>query len=391
MNGDVFILSAARTPMGSFCKSLGTLSAPCLGSIAIRESVKRADLTAAAIDEVIMGCVLTAGVGQAPARQAALFADLLPQTPCFTVNKVCGSGLQSVILAAQSILCGNSTTVVAGGMESMSQAPFLLEKARSGYRLGHGEMVDSMIKDGLWDVYNNFHMGNAAELCVKKYQFSRASLDEFTTESYRRAQHAMKNGFFKDEIVPVLVPSFRGGVTVKESISQDEEPYRVVFEKIPSLKPVFEKEGRITAANASTLNDGAAALVLSSGQTETAMAKITGWAAYSQEPEWFSTAPVGAIRKLLEKLNLKTEDFDLFEINEAFAAVTLSAIKDLKLDPSKVNIHGGAVAMGHPIGASGARILTTLLYALKRKKLKSGIASICIGGGEALALSIEML
>ena len=382
----IYILSAVRTPVGSFCKSLASLSAPKLASFAIREAVKRAKMSPKNVDEVIMGCVLTAGVGQAPARQAAIFAGLPSRVPCMTINKVCGSGLKAVMLGSQSILLGDSKTVVAGGMESMSQTPYLIEKGRAGYRLGHGQIVDSLIKDGLWDVYNNFHMGNAAELCVKKYGFSRKAQDSFAIQSYKRAQDALAKGYFKDEIVPVHIEDGKNTTTV----DQHEGPGRVNFDKIPSLQPVFEKEGTITAANAASLNDGAAALLLSFDAKSKPLAKILGWSTHAQEPAWFTTAPVEAIKKLLKKLKMKTKDVDLFEINEAFAAVTLAAIEDLKLDPQKVNIHGGAVALGHPIGASGARILTTLIYALKRNKLKRGIATLCIGGGEAVAVAIEV-
>ena len=386
MSQEIYILSAVRTPVGSFCKSLSQLSAPRLASFAITEAVKRAHVQPQNIDEVIMGCVLTAGVGQAPARQAAIFAGLPSSVPCMTINKVCGSGLKAVMLGAQSISVGDSETVVAGGMESMSQTPYLIEKGRAGYRLGHGQVIDSMIKDGLWDVYNNFHMGTAAELCVKKYKFTRKAQDEWAIQSYKRAQEAISHGYFKDEIVPVKIEEGKKIIL----IDQDEGPSRVNFEKIPGLQPVFEKDGTITAANASSLNDGAAALVLSSEKKGTQLAKILGWSTHAQEPEWFTTAPIEAVKKLLKKLKMKTSDIDLFEINEAFAAVTLAAIEELKLDPQKVNIHGGAVALGHPIGASGVRILTTLIYALKRKKMKRGIATLCIGGGEAVALAVEV-
>ncbi|HLD74761.1 MAG TPA: thiolase family protein [Bdellovibrionota bacterium] len=386
MSKPIYILSAVRTPVGSFCKSLASLSAPKLASFAISEAVKRAKISPQNIDEVIMGCVLTAGVGQAPARQAAIFAGLPSSVPCMTINKVCGSGLKAVMLGGQSLLVGDSKTVVAGGMESMSQTPYLIEKGRAGYRLGHGQVVDSMIKDGLWDVYNNFHMGNAAELCAKKYKFSRKAQDSFAIQSYKRALSTISKGYFKDEIIPVKIEDGKN-ITL---IDQDEGPGRVNFDKIPTLQPVFEKDGTITVANASSLNDGAAALVLSCEKKGNPLAKILGWSTHAQEPAWFTTAPVEAIKKLLKKIKMKTKDFDLFEINEAFAAVTLAAIEELKLDPKKVNIHGGAVALGHPIGASGARILTTLIYALKRNKLKRGLATLCIGGGEAVALAIEV-
>ncbi|MBI2608221.1 MAG: thiolase family protein [Deltaproteobacteria bacterium] len=387
MEKEIFILGAVRTPIGSFCKSLSTIPAPKLGSIAIKEALKRSGTKKEDIDEVLMGCVLTGGLGQAPARQASIFSGLPNTIPCTTVNKVCGSGLKTVMLGAQSILAGDSKTVVAGGMENMSRAPYLIEQARTGYRLGHGKVVDSMVKDGLWDVYNNFHMGTAAEMCVKKYKFSRAKQDEFAAESYHKAQKAIKEGYFKDEIVAVEVKQGKEIVLVHT----DEEPMRVKFDKIATLPPVFDKAGSVTAANASTLNDGGAAVVISEKNNGKALAKICGFTQSAQAPEWFTTAPVTAVQKLLQKLNWGIDSVDLWEINEAFAVVTMAAIYELKLDPKKVNVHGGAVALGHPIGASGARILVTLLYALKRLKKKRGLATLCIGGGEAVALAVELL
>ncbi len=389
---EVVIVSAVRTPIGSFGGSLASFTAPQLGSIAIREAIQRAQLSPDDIEQVIMGNVLTAGVGQAPARQAALGAGLPPSVDCMTINKVCGSGLKAVMLATQAIRLGDAEIVVAGGMESMSNAPYLLDKARFGYRLGNGNLIDSLIKDGLWDVYNDFHMGNAAELCASECHISREDQDEFAKTSYERALEAQQKGYFKDEIVPVTVKSKKGEIVV----DSDEEPGRVKFEKIPNLKPAFQKDGTVTAANASTINDGAAALVVMNGDTAHKMnrqplARIHSYSTASKAPEWFTTAPIDAIQRVLKKADMNVEDIDLFEINEAFAVVTLVANKELNIDPEKVNIAGGAVALGHPIGASGARILTTLLYNLRRTGGKRGIASLCIGGGEAVAVIVEML
>jgi len=336
-----------------------------------------------------MGCALAAGVGQAPARQAAIFAGIPNSVPCTTINKVCGSGLKSVMLGALTIMAGEADIVVAGGMESMSNAPYLLEKARTGYKMGDGKIVDSMVKDGLWDVYNNFHMGNAAELCARECNIPRGAQDEFAALSYRRALKAMDNGYFKNEIVPVPVDTKDGGF-----VEEDEEPRRVKFDKMVQLKPAFEKDGTVTAANASKLNDGAAAVVLMAEETARELlieplARIVSQASHAQAPEQFTTAPVSVIQKLLKKSGLKKEDIDLFEINEAFAVVLLAAKQTLDLDIDRVNIHGGAVALGHPIGASGTRILTTLIYAMRRKDSHKGLAAICIGGGEAAGIIIE--
>ncbi|MFQ6113346.1 MAG: thiolase family protein, partial [bacterium] len=332
-----------------------------------------------------------AGVGQAPARQASLGAGIPNTVPCMTINKVCGSGLKSVMLAAQAIMVGDAEIVVAGGMESMSTAPYILDKARTGYRLGHGQLIDSMIRDGLWDVYNDFHMGNAAELCAKECNVPREAQDEFAISSYKKALEAQKNGYFKDEIVAVKVEQRKGEPLV---VSEDEEPKRVNFEKISSLKPVFQKDGTVTAANASSINDGAAACVVMSkiraeGLGIQPLGTLVAQASAAKAPEWFTTAPADVIKKILDKANLRLEDIDLFEINEAFAVVNLAVGKELGLDMNKVNVHGGAVALGHPIGASGARILTTLLYALKRYNKKRGLAALCIGGGEASAVIVE--
>ncbi|OGP26348.1 MAG: acetyl-CoA acetyltransferase [Deltaproteobacteria bacterium GWA2_57_13] len=385
------IVSAARTPIGSFNGVLSSLAATQLGSIAIAAALKRARLSGEKVDEVIMGNVLSAGLGQAPARQAGLGAGLPESVGCTTVSKVCGSGLKAVIFAAQAIVTGDADVIVAGGMESMSNAPYLLPQARSGYRLGHGEVVDSMIKDGLWDVYNQFHMGKAAELCAEKSKISRQDQDQFAAASYRRALSALEKGEFKREIVPVAVPQRSEKELVVE---EDEEPKRVRFEKLPTLKPSFKQGGTVTAGNASSISDGAAALVVMEEGRATAqglkpIARIVACASFATEPAWFTTAPIQAISGLLRKAELGLADIDLFEINEAFAVCSIAINRELGLNPEKVNIRGGAVAMGHPIGASGARILTTLLHALEDLKLRRGVASLCIGGGEALAMLVE--
>ncbi|CUS81062.1 acetyl-CoA C-acetyltransferase [Candidatus Kryptonium thompsonii] len=388
---EVVIASACRTPIGSFNGALSPLPAPKLGAIVIEEALKRANVPKEMVDEVIMGCVLTAGVGQAPARQAAIFAGLPTKVECMTINKVCGSGLKSVMLATQAIKLGDADIIVAGGMESMSNAPYLLDKARFGYRMGHAQIIDSMIKDGLWDVYNDFHMGNAGELCARECNISREEQDEFAVLSYKRALEAIEKGYFKNEIVPVSVPQPKGEPII---VSEDEEPKKVVFDKIPKLKPAFDPNGTITAANASKINDGAAALVLMSKEKADELgikplARIVAYTSAAKDPAWFTTAPVDAIEKVLRKANMKKEDIDLFEVNEAFAVVALATSKLAGIPIEKMNIHGGAVALGHPIGASGARILTTLLYAMERKGAKFGIAAICIGGGEASAVIVE--
>ena len=388
---EVVIVSYARTPIGAFGGSLAALSAPQLGSVAIKAALDRAAVAPDKVDEVIMGNVLTAGVGQAPARQAALGAGLPDSVETFTVNKVCGSGLKAVMLAAQAIRCGDAQIVVAGGMESMSNVPYYLPGARTGLRLGHKEVTDGLILDGLWDVYNQVHMGSCAEICAREGEYSRADQDEYTALSYRRTLAAQDEGRFDKEIVSVEVPQRRGDPQV---VIKDEEPGKVNFDKIPTLRPVFEKDGTITAANASTINDGAAALVVMSAATAlelgiTPLARILGQASAAQAPEWFTTAPAKAVRQLLDKTGLTMAEIDLFEINEAFAVVALAALKELDLDPEKVNVNGGAVALGHPIGASGARILVTLLSALEQRDARRGLAAICIGGGEAAALVVE--
>src|ERR1051326_6077431 len=391
MPNEVVIVSACRTPIGSFGGSLSSLPAPRLGSIVIKEAIARAGLSKDDVDEVIMGCVLSAGVGQAPARQAAIFSGLPPSVETLTINKVCGSGMKAVMLAAQAIALGDAEMIVAGGMESMSNAPYLLEKARTGYKLGNAQIIDSMIKDGLWDVYNNYHMGDAAELCARDCQVSRQAQDDFSVESYKRALDAQKNNAFQQEIVPVSIDQKNAAALL---VTEDEEPKRVKFEKISTLRPAFQKEGTVTAANASKLNDGAAAVVLMSGRAaESAglapLARIVAYGSSAKKPEWFTTAPADVIPKVLEKARLSLGDIDLFEINEAFAVVNLAVNKMLGLDMNKVNVHGGAVALGHPIGASGARILVTLLHAMKRRDVRRGLAAICIGGGEASGMIVE--
>lgn len=388
---EVVIVGATRTPIGSFLGSLSNIPATKLGSIVIKEVIKRANIKAELIDEVIMGNVLAAGEGQAPARQAALGAGLPNGVECMTINKVCGSGLKAVMLASQIIMVGDADIIVAGGMENMSMVPHYLLNARNGYRLGHNKVIDGMIHDGLWDVYNNFHMGNAAEICAKELNLTRKEQDAFCIESYNRSQNAQKAGKFKDEIIGVEVTNRKGQVAV---IENDEEPNNVKFEKISTLRPVFDENGTITAANASSINDGAAAVVVMSAEKAKEfgiepIAKIVAQASAAKAPEWFTTAPADAIQKVLKKVNLNKEDIDLYEINEAFSVVSLAVNKLLDLDMSKVNINGGAVSLGHPIGASGARILVTLLYALKNRSLNRGLASLCIGGGEASALIIE--
>lgn len=390
---EVWIISAARTPVGSFNGALGAVPATKLGSAAIAEALRRAGVEASEVDEVIMGNVLAAGLGQAPARQAGFGAGLPKEVGALTINKMCGSGLKAVMLAAQAIICGDADIIAAGGMENMSRAPYLMDGARSGYRMGHGKLVDSMIQDGLWDVYNDFHMGNAAELCAEKYKIGRKEQDEFAAESYRRAIRSQNEGLFASELVSVEVPQAKGQAL---KVSEDEEPKRVNFDKIPALKPAFKKEGTVTAANASKINDGAAALVVAEAARATKLglkplARIIGQATASLEPEWFTIAPVYAIEKLLAKTGHKIDEVELFEINEAFAVVALACTALLGIDRDRVNVNGGAVALGHPIGASGARILTTLLYAMKHKKAKKGIAAICIGGGEASAVLVEMI
>ena len=389
----VVLAGPKRTPIGAFQGSLSTVSAQHLGAIVIRSALNAADVLPNSVDEVIMGNVLQAGLGQAPARQAAIYAGLPDSVECLTINKMCGSGLKAVMLASQAIQTGDASVIVAGGMESMTQAPYLLPKARDGYRLGHADIVDSMIIDGLWDVYNDRHMGNCADMCAEKYSFSREEQDAFTKESYTRAQRAQSEGKFADEIVSVEVKDRRENGS---EVSGDDEPGKADFEKMRKLKPAFGKEGTVTAANASKINDGAAALVVLDENKGAELkvkpvARILAQASVAQEPEWFTTAPVGAIQKVLIKAGLEMSDIDLFEINEAFSNVAMAAMKELDISHDVVNVNGGAVALGHPIGASGARILVTLLHAMKTRGAKRGLAAICIGGGEASALIVEAL
>jgi acetyl-CoA C-acetyltransferase len=389
----IVIVGAARTPMGGLQGSLSTVNAAQLGSAAIRAAVERAGIKPQEVEEVLMGCVLPAGQGQAPARQASLGAGLPLSAGCTTVNKMCGSGMKAAMLAHDLLLAGSAQVMVAGGMESMSNAPYLLTKARGGYRLGHGQFYDHMFLDGLEDAYEKGRlMGTFAEDCAAHYRFTRQVQDEFAIASLSRARRAIAEGFFKPEVVPVTVTDRKG----ESLVEHDEQPLSAKPEKIPQLKPAFSKDGTVTAANSSSISDGAAALVLMRlAQAEQRglrpLAVIRGHASHAQEPAWFTTAPVGAMKKVLEKVNWSAKEVDLFEINEAFAVVTLAAMKELDLPHDKVNVHGGACALGHPIGASGARILVTLLYALEKYGLKRGVASLCIGGGEATALAIERI
>ncbi|MGZ3822136.1 MAG: acetyl-CoA C-acyltransferase [Mucilaginibacter sp.] len=389
---EVYIVSATRTPIGSFGGSLASLSATQLGAVAIKSAIERSGLKPEQIQEVYMGNVLSANLGQAPATQAAIFAGL-HYLPATTVNKVCASGMKAIMLAAQSIALGQNDIVVAGGMESMSNVPYYLDKARNGYRLGNGQIIDGLVKDGLWDVYNDYHMGSAAELCAAECKISREEQDAFAIESYKRAQKAQAEGKFKEEITPVELKDKKGDITV---FANDEEPAAVKFDKIPSLKPVFKKEGTVTAANASTLNDGAAALVLMSKEKAEELgikplAKIVSYADAQQAPEWFTTAPSKAIPLALHRAGLSSAQIDYFEINEAFSVVSIANNQQLQLDPAKVNVNGGAVAIGHPLGASGARIIVTLLHVLQQNGGKFGAAGICNGGGGASAMVIENL
>jgi acetyl-CoA C-acetyltransferase len=377
--------------MGSFNGVFSSVPATKLGSVAIAESLKRIQLPPDRVDEVYMGCVLSAGLGQAPARQASMGAGIPHSIGATTVNKVCGSSLMTTIMASQAIGLGEARIVVAGGMESMTGAPYLLMKARQGYRLGHGDVRDSLITDGLWDVYNDFHMGNGGELCAKKYNLSRAEVDDFALESYHRARSAIATGAFKREIVPVDVPQKKGHVL---TVSDDEEPNRVDLSKMRSLKPAFQDDGMLTVGNSPSCNDGAAALVVMDADEAVnlglkPLARIVGYAGAALAPEWFTIAPVEAIRKVLKQLGIAIGDIDLFEINEAFSAVSLAINRELGIDPARVNVNGGAVALGHPIGATGARIITTLLHAMESDNARRGLASLCIGGGEALAIVFE--
>jgi len=387
------IVSATRTPLASFQGNLASLKSTELGSVVIREVLKRAKLDGGKLDEVIMGCVLPAGLGQSPAKQAALGAGVPKEINVLTINKVCSSSLRAIMLADQMIRAGDAHAIVAGGMESMTNSPYILPKARNGYRMGDGKIVDTMVFDGLWDIHTNQHMGSCAELCAEKYGLTREMQDEFATQSYKKALAATDSGAFADEIVSVEVPQRKGDPVI---FNTDEEPDRVKFDKIAKLKASFKKDGTITPANASSISDGAAAVVVTSEEFAKRnklkpLARIVSHSAYSHEPEWFTTAPIGASRHALERAGLNVGDIDLFEINEAFSAVTMAAIMDLELDPERVNINGGAVALGHPIGASGARILVTLLHALKKRRDKLGLAALCNGGGEATAMIVQLL
>jgi acetyl-CoA C-acetyltransferase len=390
---EVVIAGAARTAIGSLMGGLSDVSAPRLGAVAIAEAVSRAGIRKEDVEQVIMGNVLSAGIGQAPARQAGIYAGIPVSAGALTINKMCGSGLKSVMLAAQSVATEEFEVVVAGGMESMSQAPYLLKKARSGYRLGNETIYDHLIVDGLWDVYNNVHMGNCAETLAKEHKLSREDQDAFAASSYTRALNAIKTGKFEKEIVGVPIPQRKGDPV---PFLVDEEPGRGNVAKLPELKTVFEKNGTVTAGNASTINDGAAAVIVMSSEAAKGkgckpLARIVGYATASLEPVWFTIAPVDAIHKLLDRTGVAKEKVGLFEINEAFSGVALAAIRGLSLDPTRVNVNGGAVSLGHPIGASGARILTTLLYAMADRGERYGIAALCIGGGEAVAMLVEKL
>jgi acetyl-CoA C-acetyltransferase len=387
----IYVVSAARTPIGAFLGSLSSLRAPELGATAIKGALSRAKLAPDAIQEVFMGNVLSAGIGQAPARQAAIYAGIPNTVPATTVSKVCGSGMQAFIFGAKTIAVGDADLVMVGGMESMSNVPYYLDKARTGYRMGDSKMVDGMIFDGLWDPYSNVHMGTCGDKCAAEYKFTREQQDEFSRESFRRALAAQKEGMFDAEIEAVSVPQRKGDPL---SVKLDEGPSKGDPTKFASLKPAFSKDGTITAANASSINDGASALVLASEKAVKEhklepLGRIVGYGGAAQAPEWFTTAPAKAIDETVAKLGLKKAEIDLYEINEAFAVVTMACNKLSGLDPQKVNVRGGAVALGHPIGATGARLLTTLLYAMKDRSAKRGLASLCIGGGEALAVVVE--
>ena len=389
---DIVLAGAVRTSIGAFGGVLAEVPAPALGSAAARAALERAGIEPDAVDEVIFGNVISAGLGQNIARQVSIGAGIPASVGATSVNKVCGSGLKAVMLAAQAITCGDASVVLAGGTESMSRAPYLLDKARAGYRLGDGRLIDAMIHDGLWDVYNNVHMGTCGDQCASKYHFTRAQQDDFAIASFERAIAATKSGAFADEIVPIDAPA---GKTTQR-ITEDENLKKFNAEKLRQLKPAFGKEGTITAGNASSINDGAAAIVAMSSARAAELgvkpqAKMLGYSTFAQEPQWFTTAPIGAIASLLKKLSLDAGQIDLYEINEAFAAVTMAAMHDLKIPHEKVNVNGGAIALGHPIGASGARTLVTLIHALIRRNKKLGIVALCLGGGEAVAMAVERI
>ncbi|MGZ3696140.1 MAG: thiolase family protein [Bdellovibrionota bacterium] len=393
MAKEVVILSAMRTPLGSFLGALSTIPAPRLGAVAIKAALERAKVSPDQVDQVIMGNVLSAGEGQAPARQALIYAGLPKSVPATTINKVCGSGMQAVNMARNAILTGESECVVAGGMENMSLAPYIMPDARTGMRMGEKKILDSMVSDGLWDPYNNFHMGTAGEMCAKEFKFTREEQDRYAAQSFTRAQAAIKSGAFKNEIAPVPLPQKKGDPIMFDT---DEGPAKGDPAKMAALRPVFDKDGTITAANAASINDGAAALVVASREFADKhglkpIARIVAVATHAQAPEWFTTAPVEAIKKVLAKANLKPSDIDLFEVNEAFAVVALAAAKGVEIPESKLNVNGGGISLGHPIGASGARILATLLNAMEQKNVKRGLGSLCIGGGEGIAMIVERL
>lgn len=388
----VVIVSAKRSPIGSFQGAISSISAPKLGSLIISNILEETTVDPFLVDEIIMGNVLSAGIGQAPARQAAIGAGMPDSVECLTINKMCGSGLKAVMLGSQAIQVNDANIIIAGGFESMSQSPYLVPKARAGYRLGHGNLIDSVIFDGLWDVYNDIHMGNCAEICARDRGYSIIDQNDFAKESYQRAINAQKIGAFNNEIVSIEVKNKNNTIT----FDNDEEPKKVNFEKMDTLKPVFEKDGTITAANASTINDGAACLLMMSENKASELgfkplARIISQASAAQDPKWFTTAPIEAIKKVLTKVDLTVDDIDLWEINEAFAPVVMAVVDDYNLDYGKININGGAIALGHPIGASGARILTTLIHSLNQKEKSLGLATICIGGGEASAVIIERI
>jgi acetyl-CoA C-acetyltransferase len=388
---EVFVVAARRTPIGAYLGAFADIAAPKLGSVAIKAALEGGKVPFAAVEHVYMGNVLSAGIGQAPARQASLGAGVADTVPCVTVSKVCGSGLEAIVLGTKAIRLGDAEVVVAGGLESMSNVPYYLQKARAGYRMGHGQLIDGMIHDGLWDPYKNFHMGMAGEMCAKKYEFTREMQDDFAKESFRRALAAQKEGRFVDEIAGVPVPQRKGDPLM---VLEDEGPKKGDPSKMSALKPAFDKAGTITAANASSINDGASAVVLASEAAVkkhglTPLGRIVGYAGSAQAPEWFTTAPGIAIKSVSKRTGIALKDIDLFEINEAFAVVTMAANRDCDLDPQTVNVHGGAIALGHPIGASGARIFTTLLHAMRVQNKKRGLATLCIGGGEALAVIVE--
>jgi acetyl-CoA C-acetyltransferase len=391
-NDSVVILAARRTPIGAFQGMFAQVTAPLLGAAAIKGALEAANVAPSAVDEVVFGCVLPAGIGQAPARQAALGAGIPNGTPTTTINKMCGSGMRAVMMAADALRTGEIDIAVAGGLESMTNAPYILPKARAGYRMGHGEILDHMFCDGLQSPWDGQLMGCFAENTASKYGFTRESMDAFATESVRRSLAAIDAGAFSEEIVPVTVKSRKG----ESVVTKDETPFTCDVAKIPTLKPAFRKDGTVTAASSSSISDGAAAVVLARASAAaerglTPVARLVAYASNAHEPEWFTTAPVGAMDKVLKKAGWSVSDVDLFEVNEAFAAVTMAAIHDLKLDPSKVNVNGGACALGHPVGATGARIIATLIAALRARGLRRGVASLCIGGGEATAVAIELI